>query len=105
MAKKLLSGDGWKVTYANEEPQPIEIISKPPEKQKAKISVEKRNKGKIVTCISGLVLNEKDMTDLAKLIKVACGTGGSVNKNTIEIQGEHVEKIKNWLVANKYGIK
>ena len=105
MAKKLVSGDGWKVNYANPEQDSIEIVSKPPEKQKEKLSVEKRNKGKIVTLISNLVLSENDLNELTKSLKVACGSGGSVNKGVIEIQGEHIDKVKNWLISNKWGLR
>lgn len=105
MAKKLVSGEGWKVSYANEKLEVLEIISKPPEKQKVKIALEKRNKGKVVTVISNLVLSEKDLQELTKMLKVTCGTGGSINKSNIEIQGEQVEKIKAWFIANKWGFR
>lgn len=105
MSKKLTSGDGWKIIPADPIPETIEIISKSPEKQKAKISVEKRNKGKVVTLISNLVLSEVDMTSLLKSIKTSCGTGGTINNGVIEIQGDNKEKVRTWLVSNNWGIK
>ena len=105
MSKKLTSGEGWKIIPAEPLVEEKEVISKEPEKQKAKISVEKRNKGKVVTLISGLVLTNEDLNSLTKLIKTACGTGGTIDKGVIEIQGDNREKVKNWLQANKWGLK
>ena len=58
----------------------------------------KGRKGKGVTTITGLPLSIKDIQSLAKKLKQACGTGGSVKDGTIEIQGDHrdllIEKLK-----------
>lgn len=105
MAKKLTSGEGWKVISAEPVIENIKIESKPPEKQKIKISVEKRNKGKVVTVIGNLVLSEEDLVSLAKSLKTACGTGGTVNNGNIEIQGNNTEKVKSWLTTNNWGLK
>ena len=45
--------------------------------------------GKTVTTIAGLVLEEADLTALAKRLKAACGTGGTVKGGVIELQGDH----------------
>ena len=105
MSKKLTSGEGWKVISADPVIEPEIVVSKPREKQKAKISVEKRNKGKMVTLISGLILSKEDLEELAKSIKNACGTGGTVNNNVIEIQGDNTEKVKAWLSSNSWGLR
>ena len=85
MAKKITEGEGWRVIPAEPAPVVKEIISKPPEQQKAKISVEKRKKGKTVTVISNLVLGDNDLKELAKALKTGCGTGGTVDNNEIEL--------------------
>ena len=51
-------------------------------------------KGKGVTTISGLTLDEKSVKQLAKQLKQLCGTGGSIKNGVVEIQGDHREKIK-----------
>lgn len=45
--------------------------------------------GKVVSVISGLPLNEAQLLQLATELKRRCGSGGGVQGNTIEIQGEH----------------
>lgn len=104
MSKKLTQGEGWKVTFANEEEKPKEIVSKSPDKQKIKISMEKRKKGKIVTLLKGLVLTESDLKDLTKSLKNACGVGGTIESGVIELQGDCQEKVKTWLKDNGWGV-
>ena len=53
----------------------------------------KGRKGKGVSVISGLALTEKDLKTLAKELKNLCGTGGSIKNNSIEIQGDHRDKL------------
>jgi translation initiation factor 1 len=61
--------------------------------------------GKGVTLIKGLVLSEVDMSALAKKLKQACGTGGTIKDGVIEIQGEHREKIADFLRKLGYKVK
>lgn len=49
-------------------------------------------KGKGVTLITGLALNEEKLLALAKKLKQQLGTGGTVKDFTIELQGDHREK-------------
>jgi translation initiation factor 1 len=46
-------------------------------------------KGKGVTVITGLGLATKDLEALATQLKKRCGSGGTVNPDRIEIQGDH----------------
>lgn len=54
----------------------------------------KGRKGKGVTLISGLEMNEADLKSLAKKLKALCGSGGTVKNATIEVQGDHRDQIK-----------
>jgi translation initiation factor 1 len=45
-------------------------------------------KGKGVTLITGLALNEAGLLDLAKRLKQRFGTGGAVKDYTIQLQGD-----------------
>lgn len=53
----------------------------------------KGRKGKGVTVISGLVLDEQSLGELAKQLKKRCGSGGTVRDGVIEIQGDHRDRL------------
>lgn len=81
------------------EPEPTRI---PPEKQTARIRVEKRAKGKLVTVIQGLDPEGNDLPELAARLKETCGTGGTTKDDTIELQGDHLERAETALRAIGY---
>ncbi len=57
-----------------------------------KVRVErstKGRKGKGVSLISGLPLENAELKGLAKKLKQRCATGGTVKNGVIEIQGDH----------------
>ena len=62
--------------------------------KKVKIRLETHGrKGKIVTIVSGLVHNPDTMEDIARILKVYCGAGGTVRDREIEIQGDQREQV------------
>ena len=61
--------------------------------------------GKGVTLVKNLILSEKDMKALAKKLKQACGSGGTIKDGVIEIQGEKRKKIAEVLEKLGYSIK
>jgi translation initiation factor 1 len=72
-------------------PQPKSL---PPQQQTAYIRRETKGRGgKTVTVIMNLQLTSADRKALAKQLKKACGVGGSVKEETIEIQGDNREKV------------
>ena len=73
-------------------PPPTPLI--PPEKQTAKIQVEKRKKGKTVTAIRGLSPEGNDLPQLLTQIKDACGAGGTLKEGVIEIQGRQLDRVR-----------
>jgi translation initiation factor 1 len=80
--------------------------SLPPQQQTVYLHRESKNRGgKGVTLLKGLVLTETDLSTLAKTLKQACGTGGTVKDGVIEIQGEQREKIAGVLIKLGYKIK
>ena len=63
-----------------------------------RVSRETRGRaGKGVTLVRGLALDEAALTMLGKQLKAACGTGGTVKDGVIEIQGDHCERVIEWL--------
>ena len=75
-------------------PQP-ELI--PPEKQTARVQVEKRKRGKVVTVIRGLPLLGNDLPGLLTTLKTKCGAGGTLKDDVLEIQGNHLEAVRSSL--------
>jgi translation initiation factor 1 len=49
--------------------------------------------GKGVSVITGLPLADAQLEELATRLKKLCGAGGAVRDGTIEIQGEHRERL------------
>jgi translation initiation factor 1 len=49
--------------------------------------------GKGVTVISGLPLSPAALEELATRLKKLCGAGGAVREGSIEIQGEHRDRL------------
>ena len=83
-------------------PPPARIA---PEKQTAKVAVEKRKKGKQVTVVRGLSAEGNDLPELLKRLKNHCGAGGTVKEDTLEIQGQHVERIRQALQEIGYRVR
>jgi translation initiation factor 1 len=54
----------------------------------ARIRLERRASGRVVTVIADLPGTASDLEALAKLLKTRCGTGGSVKDLQIELQGD-----------------
>lgn len=71
-----------------------------------KIQLEKNKRGgKTVSVIIDLPYNPKYFQKLAKDLKKICGTGGSYKESSIEIQGDHREKIREKLEELGFGTK
>ena len=77
----------------------------PPEKQTARLAIEKRKKGKMVTVIRGLPEVGNDLPALLTRLKNACGAGGTIHEDSLEIQGEHLQRIRNELELLGYNVK
>jgi translation initiation factor 1 len=73
---------------------PEELHRIPPEKQTARLSVEKRKKGKLVTVIRGLPAEGTDHRQLLVTLKNQCGAGGTLEGEEIEIQGMQLDRVR-----------
>jgi len=72
----------------------------------AKLRVEKAGRGgKTVTVVYDLPRNATYLKDLAKELKQACGAGGTVQDDAIEIQGDLRERIRGLLLNKGFGVK
>ena len=70
------------------------------EQQKAIISTVRRRNGKMVTIVEGIDDTAIDINQLAKILKSACASGGTVKGRTIELQGEHKKRAAQILKKN-----
>ena len=101
--KKLTSGPGW--SLSSDSPRlasaPSAQSAKNTASPKPQFRIEKRN-GKVVTVIAGLHTYGADrLNAMAKKLKAACGSGGTVKNGNIEIQGNMLSKIKEWFEKAK----
>lgn len=77
--------------------------SLPPAEQLLKIKLDTKHRGgKTVSIVSGFQMDERDVEALSKQLKSFCGSGGSIKENEIIIQGDHRDKILQWLIKNGY---
>jgi len=75
----------------------------PADQQTAQLSLEKRKRGKLVTVVRGLADDASLVPLLAKL-KSSCGAGGTLNDGVLELQGDHVARIKAMLLTDGYRV-
>ncbi|MDD4216092.1 MAG: translation initiation factor [Bacteroidales bacterium] len=89
--------------YDTNEIEETETLS--PAKQKLSVFIDrKQRKGKSVTIIAGFIGKSDDLEALSKQIKTKCGTGGSAKNGEIIIQGEMIDKIKEFLLKEGYNL-
>ncbi|MEO0532752.1 MAG: translation initiation factor [Cyanobacteria bacterium P01_A01_bin.123] len=78
----------------------------PPNQQSIKVEASRKGrKGKTVTIVSGFQHKPETLTNLAKDLKAQCGSGGTVKDNTLEIQGDHRDKLVTLLKGKGYQVK
>lgn len=65
----------------------------------------KGRKGAGVTVITGIQKEETDLKKLAKKWKQKCGSGGTVKKGIIEIQGDHIDVLGEELKKDGFVVK
>ena len=77
-----------------------------PERIVARLSIEKaRRGGKTVTVVDGLPRNETFLEALARELKRACGSGGTVADGRVEIQGDQREALRGLLARKGWTVK
>ena len=108
MSKKRISHSSGIIYSTNpefrvhEEAQP-EAAHIEPSYQMLKVRIDsKQRAGKSVTLVENFIGTPTELVELGKKLKTFCGTGGSVKDGGIIIQGDHRDKVLQWLVNNGY---
>ncbi len=87
-------------------PPPSVAPTIPKKSHTVKLSRETAGRrGKGVTVISELPLNEDQLKELATRLKTACGTGGTAKDGRIEIQGDQRDRLSIELEKLGYKVK
>ena len=73
-----------------------EIIAKG--EQQITVKTIKRKFGKIITLVEGITDKSIDIKEVVKHLKSKLACGGTVKDGTIELQGNHASRIKQYLV-------
>lgn len=72
----------------------------------AKLRMEKKGRGgKTVTVVYDLPNNSAFLKELAQELKRACGTGGAVQDDTVELQGDLRDRVREHLVKKGWQVK
>jgi translation initiation factor 1 len=72
----------------------------------AKLRMEKKGRGgKTVTVVYDLPNNDEFLKELAQELKRACGTGGAVAENTVELQGDLRDRVRDYLIKKGWQVK
>ena len=61
-------------------------------------------RGKAVTTVSGVPLDDAGLRELAGRLKKRCGVGGSAKDGVIELQGDHRDVVVELLRADGYDV-
>jgi translation initiation factor 1 len=92
--------------YNYQYPGYVEPKTLPPGQQNLRVGIDRHHrKGKTVTLVRGFTGSEKDLTELGRMLKTKCGSGGSVKEGEIIIQGDFSEKVMKLLAEDGYKVK
>jgi translation initiation factor 1 len=78
----------------------------PPGDGVVRVSRETKGRGgKAVTVIRGVALDAAALAALGKRLRTACGSGGTVKDGTLEVQGDHCERVMDCLRKEGWVVK
>ena len=82
-----------------------QVETLPVKEQRLRIRLETKHRaGKAVTLLTGFIGTREDLETLGKQLKNHCGSGGSAKDREIIVQGDHRDKVLQWLLKNGYAL-
>ena len=72
------------------------------EQQRIRIRLETRKWGKATTMVEGVDNKDADLPSLAQKLKNFCACGGTAKNDQIMLQGDHREKVRQYLIKLGY---
>lgn len=99
--------DGGRVRTAGARPRSSEQSGSPgPDDGVVRLFRERSGRGgKVVTVIRGLPGRGPDLAALSGELKRLCGAGGTVKDGTVEIQGDHRDRVAEVLRGRGHRVK
>jgi translation initiation factor 1 len=93
-----MTEDRTRLAYSTDRPvakEPGALAAEMERKTKgARIRLEKRASGRVVTVIADVPGTPAEIEALTKLLKTRCGTGGSIKDLDIELQGDRRDAVQ-----------
>ena len=83
----------------------VGVKTLPPNEQDLRVWLDRKKGGKVASIIKDFVGTDDDLKALAKELKSLCGVGGTGKNGEILIQGDHRDKIMEYLKKKGYGAK
>jgi translation initiation factor 1 len=76
-----------------------------PDRLTVRLRLENRASGRHVTVVDGLPDNGPYLEDLCRTLKKSCGAGGTVATGSIELQGDHRERLREIFARKGWQVK
>ena len=103
---RVCSGCGWPADNCQCSSRSGQTNAAVPSRVVAKLRMEKKGRaGKSVTVVYDLPQNAAFLKELCQELKRACGTGGAVTDDTIELQGDLRDRIREFLLKKAFVVK